>query len=155
MNLIKRFKNVFGEQKAEGQKEEVDSEERVKIASCVLLLEAASADGNIDDDERKTIFEILNQEFSLSEEDAKELVSISSMEKQESIDIYQNTKIIDKNLSYDEKVNVLVNIWKVIFADGRLDKHEDHLIHRIADLMKVSHGDFIDAKMEAKKEMGL
>ncbi len=34
-------------------------------------------------------------------------------------------------------------LWQVALADRRLDKHEDHLVRRIAELLYVSHSDLI------------
>ncbi len=152
MNLFRKLKEFFSEEQKAGEiGKETSSGEKVRIASCALLLEAAMADGEIDDKEKSVILKILEEDFGLSEGDARTLINVSGEEKQNSIDLYRFTKMVDKNLSYDEKFDVLVNIWKVIFADGRLDKYEDQLIHRIANLLKVSHKELIDAKMEAKK----
>ena len=40
--------------------------------------------------------------------------------------------------------------WKVAFADGNLDQHEQHLIKRIADLLYVRHSDVITSKQRAR-----
>jgi uncharacterized tellurite resistance protein B-like protein len=45
-------------------------------------------------------------------------------------------------------------MWRVAYADERLDAHELHLMHRIADLLHVPHPDSIAAKMRAKEKEG-
>ena len=53
-------------------------------------------------------------------------------------------------LDYDQKKEVLNSVWSIAFADGEMDKHEEHLIRRIADLLYLNHKDFINAKLNQK-----
>ena len=50
---------------------------------------------------------------------------------------------------YDDKVQLITSLWKVAYADGDLDKYEEHLIRRVADLLYVPHDAFIRAKLSA------
>ncbi len=49
-----------------------------------------------------------------------------------------------------ERIALVRNLWRVAFADGDLDRHEEHLVRRVADLLHVRHSDFIRAKQEAR-----
>jgi uncharacterized tellurite resistance protein B-like protein len=40
----------------------------------------------------------------------------------------------------------------VAFADGHLDKHEEGIIRRVADLLHILHSDFIRCKLAAKNQ---
>ncbi|MDD9894524.1 MAG: TerB family tellurite resistance protein, partial [Gammaproteobacteria bacterium] len=44
------------------------------------------------------------------------------------------------------------NMWRVAFSDERLDKYEEHLIRKIADLIYVSHSDFIKSKLKVRND---
>jgi len=37
-------------------------------------------------------------------------------------------------------------MWQVAFADDNLDRYEEHLIRKVAELTYVSHQDFIRLK---------
>ena len=41
------------------------------------------------------------------------------------------------------RANRTERFWQVALADNRLDKHEDHLVRRLAELLYVSHSDLI------------
>jgi uncharacterized tellurite resistance protein B-like protein len=41
-------------------------------------------------------------------------------------------------------------MWKVAYADGELDKHEENIIRRIADLLHIRHSEYIRCKLGAK-----
>ena len=44
-------------------------------------------------------------------------------------------------------------LWHVALADGEIDKYEDHLVRKVADLIYVPHLSFIRAKHNAMKRM--
>ena len=39
---------------------------------------------------------------------------------------------------------------EIAFADGHLDKFEEHVVRKIADLIHISHNDFIQSKLKNK-----
>jgi uncharacterized tellurite resistance protein B-like protein len=44
-------------------------------------------------------------------------------------------------------------MWQVAYADGHLSAHENHLMRKIADLLYVSHSDYIAAKVRARQKI--
>ena len=46
-------------------------------------------------------------------------------------------------------------MWKVAAVDGRVDPHEEHLLRKVADLLYVSHADYIRAKLGAVEGKGV
>ncbi len=41
-------------------------------------------------------------------------------------------------------------MWLVAYADGNLDKYEEHLIRQVAELIYVPHRDYIQCKLAAQ-----
>lgn len=150
--FIDSLKNIFAGH--EGNRPAERAGDKIRLVSCVLFVEAAATDGHIDESERKVISGILGKDFELGETEIKALLEEAQRKREDSVDLYEFTKVIDKNFSYDEKLEVLESLWRIIFADGRLDKYEDQLIHKIAGLLKVSHRDLIDIKMQVKEGSG-
>ena len=81
----------------------------------------------------------------------QEIVDATLAKSKESISFYEHTRILNDQLDYDQKKEVLNSVWAIAFADGEMDKHEEHLIRRIADLLYLNHKDFINAKLNQKK----
>src|SRR3972149_11779103 len=121
---------------------------RVEVASCAILLEMANADGEFSDVERENIINLLKKDFYLSDEDAQELIEVTNKELKESIDLWHFTNLINVNYSTEEKLRVIETVWKVIYTDGKLDVHEDYLVHKLATLLKLTHKELIDAKLK-------
>ena len=150
--VIRKLRQFFAEVKPDTPPEkEEDVVARIQLATCVLLLEVAHSDDHFSDAEQDRIVEILKAEFQLSDDYAAELLELAHQERKDSVDLWKFTNVIDNSYSAHEKERVMETLWKVIYADERLDAYEDHLIHRLAKLLNLSHKQLIDAK---KKVMG-
>ena len=145
--VIRKLKELFAAPPTGApQKKEEDVSARIQLATCVLLLEIAYSDDDFSDEERDRIVDILKEDFQLSEDYAAELIELANEERKKSVDMWQFTNVIDNNYSPEEKERVIETLWKVVYADKRLDHYEDHLIHRLAKLLNLDHKQLIDAK---------
>jgi Uncharacterized protein conserved in bacteria len=126
-------------------------EKKIQIATCALFLEIANSDEHFSEEERSTIIEILNNEFSLSEDEVHALIEKSEHTLDESIDLWQFTNLINQNFSDEDKIKILENLWRIIYADEKLDAHEDYLAHKIANLLRLPHKTLIETKLKVNK----
>ena len=125
-----------------------DRPDKIHLATCALLLEMANIDGEFNDSERENIISALKKGYSLAEDDISELIKASKEELKGSIDLWQFTNLINQNYPLEEKIKIIETIWKVAYADGRLNKHEDYLVHKLAELLRLTHKQLIDAKLK-------
>ena len=145
IDLTKRF---FGKRQTElPSSRESESGHEIRIATCALFLEMAGVDGEFSDEERHHIVSILKENYHLSDEHAAELMEMAQQELDESIDLWHFTNLINRNYSEEEKVRIVEMVWRIVYVDGRLDKHEDTLMHKLSKLLDLTHGQLIDAKM--------
>ncbi len=147
--MIDLFKRFFGKSAAKGSSDkEVAGSHDVRIATCALLLEMANIDGEFSVSEREGIIRILREDYRLSDEHSIALIAAADAELKQSIDLWQFAKLINQNYSTDEKLQIIETIWKIVYADGRLDRHEDYLVHKLANLLRLTHKQLIDAKLK-------
>lgn len=146
--MLDFINKVFG---ATGEPDSKESNEvqahDIRIATCALFLEMAQIDGEFSEKERKRILAILNEEYDLSDEVAAELSAAADKERKNSIDLWKFTNLINENYSTAEKIRVVEFLWKLIYTDGKLDQHEDYLIHKFATLLEIRHDQLIAAKL--------
>ena len=121
---------------------------RVHIATCAILLEMAKIDGEFNDSERQNIINIFKDKYDLTAEEISSLIEASEEELERSIDLWHFTNEINKNYSPDEKIRIIETIWEVAYADGKLDEHEDYLIHKLSNILNLSHKHLIEAKVK-------
>ena len=108
----------------------------------------ANIDGKFSDSEKESIISILKNNYNLSDEHANALIKAADEELKNSIDLWQFTNLINQNYSIDEKVQIIETVWQVVYTDGKLDKYEDYLMHKLAKLLRLSHKQLIDAKLK-------
>jgi uncharacterized tellurite resistance protein B-like protein len=150
--VIKRLKDFFSSvEHAHVEEEDDDKSLRIQLATCVLLLEVAHSDDHFSMEEGDHILEILQEQFQLSEEFAGELMMLAHEERQESVDLWRFTNIVDNNYTSEEKERVMETLWKVIVADDQLHPKEEYLARRLAKLLNLTHNQFIEAKLRAMK----
>jgi uncharacterized tellurite resistance protein B-like protein len=128
----------------------IDETDRLRVATCAIMLEIANSDDEFTDDERDRIVEILKGKFDLSEDEALELMEVARERIDRSIDIWGFTDTINRVYTKEEKIRVLEAIWEIIYADGELSGHEDSLVHKLSFLLGLKHRQLIDAKMKAR-----
>lgn len=126
----------------------------VRMATCVLLLEMAQTDGEFKDVEREKIFAILRDEYGLTDKEADEFAATAEDELKKSLDLWKFTNLINDNYSREEKVRVVELVWRIIYADGKLDQYEDYLIHKLAVLLDIQHDELISAKLRVLGRKG-
>ena len=144
--MFEKLKDIFFTQ--EGAEQAVDTSKRIQVATAVILLEVANADEDFSDSERESIVGILKDNFDLSNEEVLELISVSDEERSGSVDMWHFANVINENYTDQEKLSIMENIWKVIYADGRLDKYEDHIVHKLANILHIPHSKMIEAKLK-------
>lgn len=127
---------------------------KLQVVTAALLVEIAEADGDFSDDERKRIIDLMKTEFNLDNECVKELLDLSEQKVKDSISVYEFTSVINESFNQQEKLDLIKNLWRIIYQDGKLDSHEDRLIKIIGSTLNLEHKDIIGAKLFVKQEMG-
>jgi uncharacterized tellurite resistance protein B-like protein len=148
-SLFERLKSILaGEVKTPSAQDEAEKKRRLQIATAVILLEVALSDDEYTNDEQELIVEILKENFSLDDESVRELLLVSEEQRSRSIDLWHFTEIINSRYEDEDKYRIIEMVWKVIYADGRLDKFEDHIVHKLALILHIPHERMIEAKMK-------
>jgi uncharacterized tellurite resistance protein B-like protein len=148
--MIRTIQEFFDQRLHHASGEPASVERALQLATAALLVEVSRADHEIQDQERKVISDAVRKTFNLSEHDTDVLVRLAEEEAQTATSTHQFTRLIDKHFPIEQKIHIVELLWKVAFADANKDRHEEHLIRRIADLIHVPHREFIDSKIRAR-----
>ena len=120
------------------------------LAASALMIEVATADQDFDNDELETLLKILSREFNLTPDQLDTLVLNAKSQSKEATSLYQFTHQVNVDCTHEEKYRLMLGLWQVAYADGSIDKYEEHIIRRISDLIHLPHTQFIRAKHEAR-----
>jgi uncharacterized tellurite resistance protein B-like protein len=131
-----------------------DREAALRLATAVLMIDVARADYVFDESEFDQILKLVQVHFGLPAEQAADLVVEASGKAEDLVDIHEFTKLLHDYLTEDEKAQIVSLLWRIAYADGRLDKYEDSLVLKISDLLYVSRGRVMRLKHDAEEAAG-
>ncbi len=128
---------------------------RLQLATAVLLVEVMRADTTLGAAERASVLGALKRKFDLADDELARLLELAETTAHGATDFHAFTSALNDRLNFEEKVRVVEAMWDVAYADGELAAHEQHVLWRVADLLHVPHGAYINAKIRAKAAAGL
>ena len=126
------------------------TEDAARLAAAALLFEAAMSDYDLGEEERTTIQQLVREQFDLDDADASALATLAQQRVHESIGLHGFTSLINQHWSEKDRLNLVEQMWRVVYADGRLDDHELHLMRKIQRLLHIPQKDFVSAKLRHK-----
>lgn len=134
--------------------EESGRELDLDLAVAVLLVEMARADHRLADAEEKEIRRQLQTAFGLDAAAAQSLTARARDTVEHSVSLHQFTRALHEGMDYAEKQRVVEMLWQVALADHSLDKYEDYLVGKVAELLYVSRGDVIRLRQRVAESLG-
>ena len=135
--MFDKLKSIF-DKKIEEENEQFDT---VQIAISTLMIQTAVYDGVFDEQEKSEILELIKKYFNFNEDQKLSLFKIAMKVNDDTNDMQQFTRVLNDNLSEEEKLNIIEMLWKVIISDGRIDDYENALIRKISGLLYISDKD--------------
>ena len=135
--MFDKLKSIF-DKKIKEENEQFDT---VQIAISTLMIQTAVYDGVFDEQEKSKILELIKKYFSFNEDQKLSLFKIAMKVNDNSNDMQQFTRVLNDNLSEEEKLNIIEMLWKIIISDGHIDDYENALIRKISGLLYISDRD--------------
>ena len=150
--VIESIKSFFEKNLTKKEEEEAPSSamSRVDLTCAALLVEVMNSDHELDEREHQEFMAVLQKSYNIAESDLEELTQLAKDETVEATSLYEFTSLINDSYDYEQKVELIENMWRIAFSDKRLDKYEDHLIRKVSELIYVSHSDFIKTKLKVR-----
>ena len=146
--MFEIFKSTLN--KVKNNEEKIKKDEVKALSSIVsLLVEAASIDGDIGDDEKNKILSILVHQLKLDSLKAKEILEETISVSGDQIEIWSKTNNIRSELDYEERLKILELMWEIVLVDDVLDVFEAQLMRRVSGLLYISDLDSGNSKKRA------
>ncbi|MEY8264627.1 MAG: TerB family tellurite resistance protein, partial [Bermanella sp.] len=82
------------------------------------------------------------------------IIEIAERDVDRATSLHQFTRYLNEAFSLEQKIHLLTTLWLVAVSDGQVDKYEDHMIRKIADLLHLRHSEFIQCKQQAMQQHG-
>lgn len=128
-------------------------QQELRVAAAALLVEMCRSDFDEADVELELARQLLTERYGLEPADAAELLKAAQQESDHSVSLFRFTHLVNQHLDSAGKRELMAMLWDVAYADGRLDKHEDALMHKLADLLYVPPVELMQEKDAAKRRL--
>lgn len=145
--MLDLIKQLFS---GEEQRQEPPTGHQIAVAATALMVQLARVDSNQDDRELETIVECAVRAHEVTEPEAREILEDALSHADDATSLYEFTGKLNEYLDQNDKQRLLESIWSVALADGRIDRYEEHLIRRIADLLHLNHREYMQARHRAE-----
>ncbi len=134
-----------------GGAETPSNRHRMAVAATALMVQLARIDQNQDARELSTIVDCAIKALKITREEAEEILQDALAHADSATSLYEFTGILNDHLDQGHKLVLLESIWRVAYADGRIDQYEEQLIRRIADLLYLHHSEYTLARHRAEQ----
>jgi uncharacterized tellurite resistance protein B-like protein len=132
-----------------------EMEHLLQLATAVMLVEVMRADASFHDGERDAVRAALRDKFALTEDEAVRLSELAEATARNATDLFSFTSRINERFDMAQKLRMVEHMWRVAYADGRLTEHERHVLWRVADLLHVPQGAYVNARLRAEQAAGV
>lgn len=136
------------------EERELEHQHRIRLATASILLETAYADESFSTTEENKIVNVLTERFQLSEDDARQLLETAEEHRANTIDHFAMTNLLRQSTPLEERIEIVKELWRLVYGDGSLHHHENYLVRKLADLLGLEHHVMIEAKMAVQRERG-
>lgn len=150
--MLRELREILNKTLAGAGEEDGDRDHALRLSTATLLVEVVRADYDEDMAEGKAVFDLLRGFFDLSDDETRLLIREAELEADHSVSLQSFTRVLHERLTLAEKRSVVEMLWRVAMADSRLDKHEDHLVRKVAGLLYIPHSDLIRIRNRVKSE---
>ncbi len=149
--MLKQLRELFNKTLINPDQEDAQGREHaLRLATATLLIEIVRADYEEDIRETEAVIRQLQAHFDLTEDETVLLVKEAEQKADHSVSLQDFTRVLHERLSEAEKHSVIEMLWRIALADDHLDKHEDHVVRKVAGLLYVTHSDLIRIRNAVK-----
>lgn len=113
-----------------------------------LMARVAYVDQDVKEDEFDAIADILEEKWGLSKVEAALVAEVAVSQVDKSTDMYTIARDFFESTEYEERVRFLDVLFAVALGDGFVSYEEMEEIRLISKMLKLTHRQFIDAKLK-------
>ncbi|MDQ6989934.1 MAG: TerB family tellurite resistance protein [Mariprofundaceae bacterium] len=151
--IFDTLKKLFSTAEKQDSTSNKDENKDIALAVTAIMLEIMYIDDKHEISEQQHIIAAITKRFQLEHDEMEILMRDAKVAQHQATDFHQFTSRIQEHYNTEERIEFLQELWSIAMVDGHIDPYEEQLIRRIANLIGVYHGEFIQAKIQAKRQL--
>jgi uncharacterized tellurite resistance protein B-like protein len=117
-----------------------------------LLARVAHVDEDISEDEQRAMVDLIAAEWGLSEREAELLVRVSCRRTTRGLDPYRLSRGFFEHTTRQERRDFIRLLFRIANISDKTSFEEIEEIRKISIGLKISHDEFLEAKMSIPRE---
>ena len=122
----------------------------LQVACAVLLVEMARADKSVARQEGQAVVALMAVQFGIPEDRMPALIETAMAARKAQGKLDEFVRCINQGFSASQKQRLLAMIWKVVLADGSVDKYEERLAVQMKSRLQLSDEQAVEARRMAE-----
>lgn len=147
--MLKALKTLFEDEDAARP---VSSQERrhLQVAAASLMHEATRVDLVESEEERAAALVALADLFGLDAAGSAAVLEEGREKAKHLTSYFGPVSVVKRDLNQVERVRFIEHLWRIAYADNRLDPYEDHYVRKIGHLLYVPNTELMLARSRAR-----
>lgn len=127
---------------------------RREVALVALLIEAAQIDRSSNAEELAAIERIVRDRFGFDATAAGQLIATAQDQLDAALEDWVFAAAVREGFTVQERAEILGLLWEVVYADGKLARFEESLLHRLSRQLRVGESESETARAQAFARSG-
>ena len=128
--------------------------DELRLAAAALLAEGARLDGRVNPVERAAMRRVLSRRFGLSAWEAAELAREGEAAAAHSTQVFEFTRVINRDWPVGQRADLFEMIYEVIYADDSLHDLEATLMRELGELIYLPDRERNEARQRVLRRLG-
>jgi uncharacterized tellurite resistance protein B-like protein len=125
-------------------------ERGIRAATAALMVEMVRADAEILGEEAAALHELLARHFKLPADEVRVLIAAAERQADAAVSLLDFTQLLNDTLDGHERARVLELLWRVALADKKIDRYEELLVRKVADLLYLPNSEVVRTKLKVQ-----
>lgn len=148
--MLKALKTLFDDAPPAAHALSGHEQRHLQLAVASVLHEATRVDLNEAPGEHAAAERALASLFGTGPAESKALLDEGRERARRLTSYFAPISVIKRDFDQPQRVQLIEHLWRIAYADGRLDQYEDHFVRKIAHLLYVPNTQCILARNRAR-----
>jgi uncharacterized tellurite resistance protein B-like protein len=123
----------------------------LELAVACLLHESKRVDLGEDASEHAAAREALVQMFGIDAGESEKLLQEGREKARRLTSYFAPVSVIKRDFPLEQRIALIEHLWRIAYADGKLDRDEEHYVRKIAHLLYVPNTQTMLARSRARR----
>ena len=109
-----------------------------ELALATLFIQLAKVDNDFSDEEYKIISTILEKRYGVTKSESEAIIKEAEIIETDSSDTMQITREVKSTIPYEDRLEILRDLWQIIMADNYRSNEENNFMRLVTKLLGMS-----------------